>query len=493
MGRPPTKQHPTHAYARAGSFTVELAASNAGGTSRASRALTVREPEAPRTVAVVAHVAGVGGTPWRSDVALANPSDAVLPLQLVFTATGSWHLPDPRRDPAAAREPPAPRPRGDALSGRGQAGWAAPGAARRRPSARPCWHAPTRWRRTATLGRECPPWWRRRPERPTCRASSRIASYRTNVGVTADALGVWATIRLYRGTDGQVGTLVRKGISPRDQQQWALDTLFPGQAQAGVPMTVGLALDQAGVPYASLVDQASRDSVFLVGAVPASEWLVPVVAHNPGQAGTYWRSDLGVFNPSPTAVTVTLEYLPQGLDNSQGGLVANPVMLAGQATQVMGDVAGSLFGVTNGKGALLVRSTGPVVVSSRTYTNREGGGTYGHGGPPVQPQALVATPRTIAGVRQADGYRSNVGLVTGSRGVLVTLRLRDADGAVLATRSNFYVPPRSLVQLGLTTLFPGAPLPDPVGAIDVLPDGPLLAYLSVVDGSSQDPVLVLAP
>ncbi len=111
----------------------------------------------------------------------------------------------------------------------------------------------------------------------------------------------------------------------------------------------------------------------------------------------------------------------------------------------------------------------------------------------MRPQALAAAPRTIAGVRQSEGYRSNVGLLSGSRGVIVTLRLRDADGTVLATRTNLYVPPRSLLQLGLATLFPGAPAPEPVGAVEVLPDGPLLAYLSVVDGSSQDPVLVLAP
>jgi len=484
-------QHPTHAYARAGSFTVELAATNSGGTSRASRALTVREAAEPRTVAVVAHVAGVGGTPWRSDVALANPSDAALGLQLVFTASGSLSsltrdvtlrpresrlLPDlvatlfgagdtrgglrvvpPQEGPAPAVSARTYAVEASGNLGQGVSGVVAPAAG--------TYYVPGVYS---------------------------DSFYRTNVGVTADTVGVWADIRLYRGTAGQVGS-VTKGISPRDQQQWSVDTLFGGKAQPGVPMTVGFALDHAGVPYASLVDQASRDSVFLVGDVPAQEWLVPVVAHNPGLQGTTWRTDVGVFNPGSTASTVNLEYLPQGLDNSEGGLVSAPVMLQPYTTLVVGDVAGALFGVTNGKGALLVSSTSPLVVSSRSYTNRSGGGTYGHGGPPVRPQALAATPRTIAGVRQTGGYRSNVGLVSGSRGVTVTLRLRDADGAVLGTRSGFRVPPRSLVQLGLTALFPGAPLPDPVGAIDVLPDGPLLAYLSVVDGSSQDPVLVLAP
>jgi PKD repeat protein len=484
-------QHPTHAYARAGSFTVELAATNAGGTSRASRAVTVREAEEPRTVAVVAHLAGVGGTPWRSDVALANPSDAALGLQLVFTASGS--LTSLTRD--LTLQPRESRLLADLVATLFGAGDTRGGLRVVPPQEGP---APAVSARTyaveasGNLGQGVPGLVAPAAGMYYVPGLYSDSSYRTNVGVTADTLGVWANIRLYRGTTGQVGSTTR-GISPRDQQQWSLDALFGGQAQPGVPMTVGFALDQAAMPYASLVDQASRDSVFLIGDAPAEEWLVPVVAHNPGLEGTFWRTDVGAFNPGSTAITVNLEYLPQGLDNSEGGLVSAPVMLQPYTTLVVGDVAGSLFGVTNGKGALLVSSTSPLVVSSRTYTNRSGGGTYGHGGPPVQPRALVATPRTIAGVRQTDGYRSNVGLVTGSRGVTVTLRLRGDDGAVLGTRSGLHVPPRSLVQLGLTALFPGVPLPDPVGAIDLLPDGPLLAYLSVVDGSSQDPVLVLAP
>lgn len=484
-------RHPSHAYTRAGSFTVELAATNAGGTSRASRALTVREAEEPRTVAVVAHVAGVGGTSWRSDLALANPSDATLALQLVFSPSGS--LTSLTRD--LTLQPRESRLLPDLVATLFAAGDMRGGLRVVPPLEGP---APTVSARTyavemrGNLGQGLPGVVA--PAAGTYYVPGVFSDsvYRTNVGVTADSAGVWATLRLYRGTDGEVGS-VTKGISPRDQQQWSLDSLFGGKIQPGVPMTLGFGLDHAAVCYASLVDQASRDSVFLQGDTPAEEWLVPVAAHNPGLQGTTWRTDVGAFNPGSTAITVNLEYLPQGLDNSLGGLLSPPITLPGHSTHVVRDVAGTLFGVTNGKGALLVSSSGPLVVSSRTYTDQAGSGTYGHGGPPVRPQALAATPRTIAGVRQTGGYRSNVGLVSGSRGVTVTLRLRDADGAVLGTRSGFRVPPRSLVQVGLATLFPGAPLPDPVGAIDVLPDGPLLAYLSVVDGSSQDPVLVLAP
>lgn len=486
-----TQANPTRAYAQSGSYTVTLTATNTGGSSTASRQITVRNPEQPRTVPVIAHLDGVGGTPWRSDVSLANPSDARLPLQLLFTPSGSGAT----TTRSIELQPRQSRLLADLVATLFAAGDTRGGMVIVPPQEGP---APAVLGRTyaqetgGNLGQGVP------AVVPLPAGTYYVAglfsdaAYRTNAGLTAGSQGVWATFRLFQGTSGEVGSQTR-GISPRDQQQWSVDSLFPGKSQPGVPMTVGFSITAAGVPYASLVDQLSRDSVFLLAATPAKDWLVPVVAHNPGQQGTYWRSDVAVFNPGGSSVNVRFELLPESTDNSQGGVQAGPITLPPFSTRVFADVAGTLLGVTNGKGALLVSGTSPVVVSSRTYTNRPGGGTYGHGAPPVNPQGLSAVARTIAGVRHDQVYRSNVGFVTGQSGVLVTARLRDANGEVLATRSGFFVPPRSLVQIGLASLFPGASASSPVGAIEVLPNGPLLAYLSVVDGTSQDPVLVLAP
>ena len=138
-------------------------------------------------------------------------------------------------------------------------------------------------------------------------------------------------------------------------------------------------------------------------------------------------------------------------------------------------------------------SSRPIALASRTYTNRTGGGTLGFGAPPLRPAELHGVIRTLAGVRANDGYRSSIGLVSGPTGASVTLRLRDADGRLLGTAEAVWVAPRSLLQLSLAAAFPGAPLPAQVGSVEVVPDRPIAAYLSVVDGSSQDPVLVVAP
>lgn len=133
-----------------------------------------------------------------------------------------------------------------------------------------------------------------------------------------------------------------------------------------------------------------------------------------------------------------------------------------------------------------------MIAALRCYTTRALGGTLGFGAPALLPAALHSATRTLPGVRALDGYRTNFGLFTGASGANVTLRLRNTNGAVLATNAAIWVPPRTLYQASLGDLFGGAK-PNPVGAVEISTNAPLGAYLSVIDGLSQDPILVLAP
>jgi hypothetical protein len=54
------------------------------------------------------------------------------------------------------------------------------------------------------------------------------------------------------------------------------------------------------------------------------------------------------------------------------------------------------------------------------------------------------------------------------------------------------VKPRTLRQLSVEKLFGnGVPKPDPAGSIVVKASRPYVAYLTVIDGTSQDPVFVM--
>jgi hypothetical protein len=173
--------------------------------------------------------------------------------------------------------------------------------------------------------------------------------------------------------------------------------------------------------------------------------------------------------------------------------VRRSLVLAPQATVLAKQALANLLQLANTKGQLRVAAPQPLALACRIYTTAPGGGTYGQGIPALPLGSFSSEARTLAGVRNRDGYRTNVGFASGTSRVNAVARLYDASGALLATRSDLSIPPASLQQFRLQDLFPGAPDPNPVGSIQVVPTGPLAVYLSVVDGTSQDPVLLLAP
>jgi hypothetical protein len=90
------------------------------------------------------------------------------------------------------------------------------------------------------------------------------------------------------------------------------------------------------------------------------------------------------------------------------------------------------------------------------------------------------------------GFRTNIGIVTGNAWATVEIRLRDADGILLA-REFVEVPPRTLAQYSLNKVFGNnVAKPDPVGSLAVSSGEPFRAYLTVIDGTSQDPLFIMS-
>lgn len=488
-----TLRNPTHTYAEAGSYRVVLTATNAGGSSQASKTVVVAEVTKPETVAVVAHTAGLGSSAWRSDVAASNPSDAALALDVVYKASGGAEMPPYRLNLAPRASVWLP----DVMSGLLGLG---DGRGSMRIVPPPSGPRPAVFSRTysaadtGNLGQGIP------SVLPFAAGTYYVtglfqdSDYRTNIGLTAGENGAQATFDLLT----EAGTLVASAgpftLNANDQQQWQLPTLFPVGVTPGTPMTVRITLTGSGIPYGSVVDQRSLDSVFLLAEAAASEWSIPISAHNPGQDGTFWRTDLFIHNPTASNVGVTAEYLPANTDNAGGGQVAIIAALQPGGCVRVADVLGVMFGVTNGKGALVVSGGGAsIVLASRTYTTRVSGGTLGQGVPAIQLGSISTTTRVLSGIRVDTVNRTNIGLVSLSGSATVDLVLRDADGTVLGSRSGFWIPPRSVVQLSFADAFPGAAAPNPVGSLEVTPHAPVVVYLSIIDGTSQDPSFVAVP
>ncbi len=445
----------------------------------------------PQTVPVIAHVDGVGGTPWRSDVAITNPGTAPIGATMRYTPVGGapvdqWLTLAPGEtvlyeDMVASifgvgdgrgtlqvlssetHAPPVVATRTFAESGSERLGQGMPAFD---PYPKGTYFIP---------------------------GLREDAEYRSNIGVAAGDENVTVQIDLYRGVDGKVGSTFAQTVAAGTQQQWRLPTMFPGLAQTGVPMTAEVRIYGEALPYGSLVDQQSADAVTLMAQGSGSAALIPVVAHNPGSQGTFWRSDLAFFNPNPVGAKIYLEYLPEENDNSAGGLEADPIGVPAHATVSIEDVAGTLFGVTNGKGSLSIVAAPGVATASRTYTTRSGGGTYGLGVPELSAWARTGRPLLLTGIREGDPYRTNIGLVGGEHTAGFELQLLDASGSMLASK-YVYVEPRSLAQMSVRDLFPGVNWNGfAIGAVRLTSSGHIrAAYSSTVDGSSQDPIFAMA-
>ncbi|MGE5235282.1 MAG: PKD domain-containing protein [Acidobacteriota bacterium] len=221
-----------------------------------------------------------------------------------------------------------------------------------------------------------------------------------------------------------------------------------------------------------------------------------------GLNGTYWRTDMRIFNASDQPSTVTLGALPVSRDNGEP-FELPAFNLAPKSTLVVDDVIQEFIqaGADVQKAAILTRyPTGDPtpVVSSRTYTNSLSGGTYGQSvaGIQVWPNT-TPSPLWITGVRNdgtASGFRTNFGLTNlrgDSSAAGIQVSIISPTGSDLASKT-ISLPPYGYLQDSVKNLF-GSNL-DSIGpfAIKVqLPAGvDVEPYGSLVDNLTGDPTLV---
>jgi hypothetical protein len=215
--------------------------------------------------------------------------------------------------------------------------------------------------------------------------------------------------------------------------------------------------------------------------------VIPAVGRASGIGGTFWRSDVTLFNPGVSTMSISLRYLAAGRDNRDA--LAQIVTLPPSRTVVIADVAQAL-GVSSGSGALRVSwntQAGPIV-TSRTYTTTDGGGTYGQS---IDPVSSFANDSYVPGLRADTSFRSNAGFVNGGDSPMtVTATLLSDYGAVIGT-TQIGLAPRSQVQYAIGALFPAANAPR-AGTLTLIAhaDGSpnLFAYGSIIDNASGDPV-----
>jgi len=475
-----TQQHPTHVYGEAGAYTVTLIAWNAGGSGMFSKQVSVSAMVPYRgLISAAAQTAGLGGTSWRTELSLYNAGLEGANVTMTFLpamAEKTIYL-APRQSVTYANTLL------DAFGLTTGAGAvtidaeSAGSSAQLRVTSRTFTGGAN-----GTYGQSVPDVQSAQLGRTLfITAMKSNTAFRTNVGlVNRAAAELSATLTLYaRGGE----TIATKNVTlPASSfQQNALWALFPevnGVAHEVVTLKIETNTPDAISAYASVVDNLSQDPIY-IQALPAplnNALTIPVVGRTPGANQTFWRSDVTFFNPSTDSLTVTLRY----------GNAEQTLTIAGRKTEVLADIL-STFGQTSGAGALFVSwngGNGPVV-TSRTYTTKESGGTYGQS---IDPMAAVRTSMVVPGLRNDGSFRSNIGFVNmGGETESFSVIILSQSGTELA-RSTITLEPNALVQHPVSTLFSNVNSSSFTMVMEGDANAQLFAYGSMVDNASGDPV-----
>lgn len=316
------------------------------------------------------------------------------------------------------------------------------------------------------------------------------ADFRTNIGLSEVAGG--SGVVRFTWFDAAGVQLGQSDMPVFPFQQMQMPVPFPNAAREGLYVLSG---DARPVGYASVVDNASGDGVYLA-AVPYSidTTVPPLPLHRldflpaisaPGANGTTWRTELTVANTlgQPNQLDVSLE----------PGVVSRSIPLAAGQTVRIDDLLHDQFDVSGLALIALLPPDGAFVVS-RTWTDGSNG-SYGAAIPPVGAGSGAApgqAPVNIVHLESSPAFRSNIGLMeTSGSGFPVTARVIvfDPAGNELG-RQDVALSAHGIAQLPLSSLVSGAVYGARATVEIVSGSGTVLAYGSVVDNVTGDSIYI---
>jgi hypothetical protein len=247
--------------------------------------------------------------------------------------------------------------------------------------------------------------------------------------------------------------------------------------QEGSPGAHGepVRLEKAGKP-----GDLSRPFAF---AAEENTFWLPVVINASGQAGSQWRSDVGILNGGTSAATVGLK-----LYRSGAAPVSASVNVAAGQQVILRDIVGTTLGAT-GKGPLEITSDQQLVVTSRTY-NDSATGTFGQDYDGFAAGSGLSTGQSawIGQLTQKNPYRTNIGLTnTGVAEAKVSISLYDASGTNLKTFQVTVAPAGFWQNEVFRTQLDRADLDVCFVKVTVDAGAGVLVHGSVIDGRTNDP------
>lgn len=243
-------------------------------------------------------------------------------------------------------------------------------------------------------------------------------------------------------------------------------------------LTAGQALSGVDFLMSPVPPPRSRTTIF-----------VPAATNRSGLAGTYYQTDVWVNNPSASAITFVVTFLPGGQDNS--GRQGVTLSLAPHSQVAIANVLDNLF-QTAGAGALRLDSDDSFLATSRTYNSAAPAGTFGVG-IAGRPLSSSVSRGIILGLSNNASYRSNVAVMNPQPiPVTVTFQLHRADGTALG-QGTHKLAPFDWFQASTIFSFLGVTSTEDNAYVTVSsPDGSFFSYASVTDQRSGDGTVIEA-
>lgn len=230
-----------------------------------------------------------------------------------------------------------------------------------------------------------------------------------------------------------------------------------------------------------------------ISDTPEYKFLLPVVAHAPGQNGSVWRTDVQVYNPDPNATT-PLKLTATLRDKSQELQIF-------KSTEIYEDFM-NRFTTGNDSGSVIITTRSKIApqIWTRTYNQTELG-TFGQFIPAIRldsaggGSAVDSGKYYLAGLRNDDSYRTNLGFLNpGLSAMPATVNVYDDAGEKIGTFTKI-LNPFELTQFPVNA-------PDAVPALKgdrpfsveiEVPTGQwVVAYASFISAKSNDPVYIQA-
>ncbi|MEA2491182.1 MAG: hypothetical protein QOH21_2974 [Acidobacteriota bacterium] len=218
--------------------------------------------------------------------------------------------------------------------------------------------------------------------------------------------------------------------------------------------------------------------------------VVPGVARLAGAYGSFWQTDLVIYNPSAGTKQVKVRYSPLADNTARVIPLEITLLLNPKEQRVVKDALNTLFHLNEGGGGLEFEpESGGIFVNSRTYT-KSGEGTFGFGmqGIDVYASTSPRFPVTFSGAFPGENFRTNLVLTdTSGRGTEARLEGRGEAGPMGLTTLLFGAPIGGLQQInGLNVALDIAS--HRKGALIVTPTrGTAIATVVSIDNRTNDP------